>query len=56
MKFIPGLELSEHFFHDIVLPLLAKQFPGIPTPQGGWIMDRMCWGMTRPCQWTMVGD
>lgn len=29
-KFIPGLDLSEAFFAEVVAPLLAETFPGLP--------------------------
>ena len=29
-EFIPGLELSRRFYHEAVLPVLDKHFPGLP--------------------------
>ena len=29
MKFIPGIQLNEQFYHEIVQPILAQDFPGM---------------------------
>ena len=32
--FVPGLELCEGFFHDVVEPLMQEHFPGLPYSAG----------------------
>ena len=33
-KFIPGLELNQGFFYDVVEPLMSEHFPGLPYAAG----------------------
>ena len=29
MRFVPGVELSRRYFHDVVEPVLAREFPDL---------------------------
>ena len=50
--FVPGLELSQDPYHELVRPILDADFPGLPYFS---VADSRCWGSTTRCRPTTTG-